>query len=228
MNSSENETLRNVARPRGDLQNKMVSLRIGAAAQTAFSNGGAVEAGTPVATTPLELLQRGYAMTQIRKLFTATATFATVATAAVFAQGAFAQTAAQAGGEAPTMAPSAAPAMAPGAAPAQAAMPGQMSGQMAGQAPAAAGVAQPATPQSTDPLVQKRNANAAANAEYRSAKKSANAEYSDAKKQAKSQYKSQVKDAKIIHKADRQANDSEMKDQMNGMSAQQQSGQVQQ
>jgi hypothetical protein len=180
-------------------------------------------------------------MTQIRKLFTATAAFATVATAAVFAQGAMAQTAAQgaaqAGGEAPSMAPAAAAAMAPGAAPGQAAgqMSAQMGGQMGGQAPSAAGVAQPApaaqsmtAPQAVDPLVQKRNANAAANAEYRSAKKSAGAEYSDAKKQAKSQYKSQVKDAKIIHKADRQANDSEMKDQMNGMSAQQQSGQVQQ
>jgi len=143
-------------------------------------------------------------MTHIRKLLTATA----LASAAVFAQGAFAQTAAQAGVEAPSAAPS--------------------------QAPAAAGVAQPApapqnltAPQSNDPLVQKRSANAQANAEYRSAKKSANAEYSDAKKQAKSQYKSQVKDAKINHKADRQANDSEMKDQMNGQSAQQAGAQQQ-
>ncbi|WP_321912576.1 hypothetical protein [Paraburkholderia sp. J11-2] len=168
-------------------------------------------------------------MTQIRKLLTATAAFATVTTAAVFAQGAYAQNAAQnatqgaaQAGEAPTMAPSGAPGAAPGQAP----------GQVTGHAPAAAGIAQPApapqaltAPQSADPLVQKRNANAAANAEYRSAKKSANAEYSDAKKQAKSQYKAQVKDAKINHKADRQANDSEMKDQMNGMSAQQQGGQ---
>ena len=172
-------------------------------------------------------------MTQIRKLLTATAAFATVTTAAVFAQGAYAQNATQGAtqaGEATTMAPSGAPAMAPGAAP------GQLTGQAPSQAPAAAGIAQPApapqgmtAPQSTDPLVQKRNANAAANAEYRSAKKSANAEYGDAKKQAKSQYKAQVKDAKINHKADRQANDSEMKDQMmNGMSAQQQGGQVQQ
>jgi hypothetical protein len=167
-------------------------------------------------------------MTQIRKLLTVSAAFATVTTAAVFAQGAFAQTAtqgaAQSGGEAPAMAPSAAPGAAQG----------QMAGQMPSQAPAAAGISQPApapqnltAAQSPDPLVQKRNANAAANAEYRSAKKSASAEYSDAKKQAKSQYKAQVKDAKINHKADRQANDSEMKDQMNGMSAQQQEGQVQ-
>jgi hypothetical protein len=167
-------------------------------------------------------------MTQIRKLLTVSAAFATVTTAAVFAQGAFAQTAtqgaAQSGGEAPAMAPGAAPGAAPG----------QVAGQMPSQAPAAAGISQPApapqnltAAQSPDPLVQKRNANAAANAEYRSAKKSASAEYSDAKKQAKSQYKAQVKDAKINHKADRQANDSEMKDQMNGMSAQQQEGQVQ-
>ncbi|MBN3855519.1 MULTISPECIES: hypothetical protein [unclassified Paraburkholderia] len=145
-------------------------------------------------------------MTQIRKLLTGTA----LATAAIFAQGAFAQ----------TEAPSAAPTLAPGAAPSQ--------------APAAAGVAQPApapqnltAPQSTDPLVQKRDANAKASAEYRSAKKSANAEYKDAKKQAKTQYKSQVKDAKINRKADRQANDSEMKDQMNGQSAQQAGAQQQ-
>jgi hypothetical protein len=137
-------------------------------------------------------------MTQIRKLLTGTA----LATAALFAQGAFAQT------EAPAAAPS--------------------------QAPAAAGIAQPApapqnltAPTSTDPLVQKRDANAKASAEYRSAKKSANSEYKDAKKQAKSDYKSQVKDAKINRKADRQANDSEMKDQMNGESAQQQSGTTQ-
>lgn len=138
-------------------------------------------------------------MTQIRKLLTGTA----FATAALFAQGAFAQTA-----EAPSAAPS--------------------------QAPAAAGIAQPApapqnltAPTSTDPLVQKRDANAQASAEYRSAKKSANAQYKDAKKQAKSDYKSQVKDAKINRKADRQVNDSEMKDQMNGQSAQQQSGTTQ-
>ncbi|WP_027817333.1 hypothetical protein [Paraburkholderia bannensis] len=149
-------------------------------------------------------------MTQIRKLLTGTA----LATAALFAQGAFAQ----------TEAPSAAPTMAPATAPSQA----------PSQAPAAAGVAQPApapqnltAPTSTDPLVQKRDANAQASAEYRSAKKSANAEYKDAKKQAKSQYKSQVKDAKINRKADRQANDSEMKDQMSGQSAQQQGGPTQ-
>lgn len=137
-------------------------------------------------------------MTQIRKLLTGTA----FATAALFAQGAFAQT------ETPSAAPS--------------------------QAPAAAGVAQPApapqnltAPTSTDPLVQKRDANAQASAEYRSAKKSANAQYKDAKKQAKSDYKSQVKDAKINRKADRQVNNSEMKDQMNGQSAQQQSGTTQ-
>ncbi|WP_322105144.1 hypothetical protein [Paraburkholderia sp. J41] len=148
-------------------------------------------------------------MTQIRKLITNTA----LVSAAVFAQGAFAQsTATPPADQAPAMAPAAAP----------------------GQAPAAAGIAQPTpapqtltAPQSPDPLVQKRNANAQASAEYKSAKKSANAEYKDAKKQAKSQYKSDVKDAKINRKADRQANDSEMKDQMNGMSAQQQGGQQQ-
>lgn len=160
-------------------------------------------------------------MTQIRKLITGTA----LISAAVFAQGAFAQTTSTpAAGQAPAMmaqtAPGNAPAMAPSAAPSQ--------------APAAAGIAQPApapqnltAPQSPDPLVQKRNANAQASAEYKSAKKSANTDYKDAKKQAKSQYKSSVKDAKINRKADRQTNNAEMKDQMNGMSAQQQGGQQQ-
>jgi hypothetical protein len=220
MNSSANETLRNVAGRRADLQMKMDSpKRDRQAAQicptTAAPSSGsrahdsAKAAGTPVAGlihANSRNYSRGYAMTQIRKLLTATAI---AATAAAFAQGAFAQTATPAAGDAPTMAPATAPS----------------------QAPAAAGIAQPApapqnltAPQPTDPLVQKRNANAAASAEYRSAKKSANSEYKDAKKQAKTQYKSEVKDAKINRKADRQANDSEMKDQMSGQSAQQQGG----
>lgn len=69
---------------------------------------------------------------------------------------------------------------------------------------------QPLTaPGSNDPLVQKRNANAQANAEYRQAKKT-----------AKSQYKAKVQDAQINRKADRQANDYEMKEQMGAAPAQ--------
>ncbi|WP_028226855.1 hypothetical protein [Paraburkholderia ferrariae] len=125
-------------------------------------------------------------MTQIRKLLTGAAL---TVFAAAFAHGALAQ-----GAD-------------PGA-------------QMPSQAPAAAGVAQPApapqnltAPGPTDPLVQKRNADAQANTEYR-----------QAKKEAKSQYKAQVKDAKINRKADRQAADYEMKSQMQGQSAQQPGG----
>lgn len=118
-------------------------------------------------------------MTQLRKLLTGTAL---TAFAALFVHAALAQGTPPPGMEAPS------------------------------QAPAAAGVAQPApapqnlsAPAPTDPLVQKRNANAEANAEYRAAKK-----------QAKSQYKSRVQDAKINRKADRQDADYEMKRRWTG------------
>ncbi|WP_322009879.1 hypothetical protein [Paraburkholderia sp. J12] len=129
-------------------------------------------------------------MTQIRKLLTGVAL---TACAAAFTHGALAQ------GADPNA---------------------QMPPQAPSQAPAAAGVAQPApapqnltAPGPTDPLVQKRNANAEANAQYR-----------EAKKDAKSQYKAQVQDAKINRRADRQAADHEMKSEMQGQSAQQPGG----
>jgi hypothetical protein len=60
-------------------------------------------------------------------------------------------------------------------------------------------------PGSTDPLVQKRNADAQANAEYRASKKASKAEMKAANKDAKAQYKEQVRNAKINRKADKEA-----------------------
>ncbi len=63
-------------------------------------------------------------------------------------------------------------------------------------------------PTSTDPLVQKRNANAQANAEYKASKKASKQEMQATSKEAKAQYKEQVRNAKINKKADKQtAND---------------------
>jgi hypothetical protein len=91
---------------------------------------------------------------------------------------------------------------------------------------------QPATPAptrltasgSTDPLVQKRDANAKANAEYRASKKASKAELSDQQKAAKAQYKEQVRDAKINKKADKQAANNEMKMNMEGQASAQTDG----
>ncbi|GGD68159.1 hypothetical protein [Caballeronia grimmiae] len=60
-------------------------------------------------------------------------------------------------------------------------------------------------PAPTDPLVQKRNADAQANAEYRASKKASKAELKAADKEAKAQYKQEVRNAKINKKADKQA-----------------------
>ncbi|KXU85651.1 hypothetical protein CR51_39605 [Caballeronia megalochromosomata] len=70
---------------------------------------------------------------------------------------------------------------------------------------------QPATPPQqnlvapapTDPLVQRRNANAQANAEYRASKKASKAELKAQNQQAKAQYKEEVQNAKINRKADK-------------------------
>jgi hypothetical protein len=77
---------------------------------------------------------------------------------------------------------------------------------------------------STDPLVQKRDANAQANAEYRASKKASKAELKEQQKAAKSQYKEQVRDAKINQKADKQAANNEMKMNMQGQAADQTDG----
>jgi hypothetical protein len=91
---------------------------------------------------------------------------------------------------------------------------------------------QPATPAptrltasgSTDPLVQKRDADAKANAEYRASKKASKAEMKDQQKTAKEQYKEQVRDAKINKKADKQAANNEMKMNMEGQASAQTDG----
>jgi hypothetical protein len=64
-------------------------------------------------------------------------------------------------------------------------------------------------PGPTDPLVQKRDANARANATYRQDKKS-----------ARSDYKSQVKSARAQRKSERNAANDQMKDEMQGQPAQ--------
>jgi hypothetical protein len=101
---------------------------------------------------------------------------------------------------------------------AQGAMPGADNG-----APAAQGD-QPATPApqrltasgSTDPLVQKRDANAKANAEYSASKKASKDQLKQQQSAAKSQYKDQVRDAKLNKKADKQSANNEMKMNMQG------------
>ncbi len=110
---------------------------------------------------------------------------------------------------------------------------GQPQVQMQGAdvAPAAQGV-QPVTPPparltasgSTDPLVQKRDANAQANAEYRASKKASKAELKDQQKAAKAQYKEEVRGAKINQKADKQAANNEMKMDMQGQAGVQADG----
>ncbi|RFU46720.1 hypothetical protein [Paraburkholderia sp. DHOC27] len=93
-------------------------------------------------------------------------------------------------------------------------------------APAAQGM-QPVTPPeqrltasgSTDPLVQKRDANAKANAEYSASKKASKEQLKEQQQAAKAQYKQQVRDAKINKKADKQAANNEMKMNMQGQPA---------
>jgi outer membrane biosynthesis protein TonB len=65
-------------------------------------------------------------------------------------------------------------------------------------------------PAPTDPLVQKRNADAQANAEYRASKKASKAELKAENKQAKAQYKEQVRNAKVNRKADKDAAKAEL------------------
>ncbi|WP_250513637.1 hypothetical protein [Caballeronia sp. INDeC2] len=65
-------------------------------------------------------------------------------------------------------------------------------------------------PAPTDPLVQRRNANAQANAEYRASKKASKAELKAQSQQAKAQYKEEVQNAKINRKADKDAAKAEL------------------
>ncbi|HEY1996117.1 hypothetical protein [Paraburkholderia sp.] len=147
-------------------------------------------------------------MTQIRSLLIGTALTA----AALSASSAFAQTMTQ---------PDA------GAAGQQQMAPAEMP-NADNAAPAAQGV-QPVTPTpqrltasgSTDPLVQKRDANAKANAEYSASKKASKEQLKQQQAAARSQYKQQVSDAKLNKKADKEAASNEMKMNMQGQSAQQ-------
>jgi hypothetical protein len=137
-------------------------------------------------------------MTQIRSLLIGTAL--TAAVTALASSGAFAQTNGQ-----PDNGNAGQQMMAPAA---------------DNGAPAATGVT-PApqrltAPGSTDPLVQKRDADAKANAEYSASKKASKDQLKQQKAAAKSQYKQQVKDAKINQKADKQTANNQMKMDMQG------------
>jgi hypothetical protein len=130
-------------------------------------------------------------MTQLRSLLIGTAL------SALATSGVFAQTSAQPAAGMQDQAPAPVTQMAP-------AMPAAQAGRQ--PAPAAQGVQMPTpapqtltAPGSTDPLVQKRNADAQANAEYRASKKT-----------AKTQYKEQVQNAKINKKADKQTANNQM------------------
>jgi hypothetical protein len=90
--------------------------------------------------------------------------------------------------------------------------------QPAPGAPAPMQAQQPVTPPQqnlvapapTDPLVQRRNANAQANAEYRASKKASKAELKAESQQAKAQYKEEVRNAKVNRKADKDAAKAEL------------------
>jgi hypothetical protein len=97
----------------------------------------------------------------------------------------------------------------------------QMMAPAADNATPAAGGVTPApqrltAPGSTDPLVQKRDADAKANAEYSASKKASKSQLKDQQAAAKSQYKQQVKDAKVNRKADKQTANNQMKTDMQG------------
>ena len=136
-------------------------------------------------------------MTQIRSLLIGTALSAFAAT------GAFAQTNAQ-----PDAGTAGQPMMAPAADNATPAAPAAQGVTPAPQRLTATG--------STDPLVQKRDADAKANAEYSASKKSSKAEMKEQQAAAKQKYKQQVQDAKINKKADKQTANNEMKMDMQG------------
>ena len=135
-------------------------------------------------------------MTQIRNLLLGTALTTLAATAA------FAQTAAPAGSPNTSPAPAAAGVDMPRETP-----------DVAGLRTTAPPPQNLTAPGPTDPLAQKRDSNARANADYRQQKKA-----------AKSAYKGQVKDAKTLRKADRRAANDQMKAQMHGAPAQSQGG----
>ncbi|MGF6877162.1 hypothetical protein [Paraburkholderia sp. MM5477-R1] len=167
-------------------------------------------------------------MTQIRSLLIGTALTAFAATAAVAQT---TQPAAGIGAQAQIQNQGAAGMAPPSAAGAQRMQvpPSTQGMQQVPGAPAAQGVEAPPPARltasgSTDPLVQKRDADAKANAEYRAARKSSKAELKAEQKAAKDQYKEQVRGAKLNQKADKQTANNEMKMNMEGQAAAQGDG----
>lgn len=66
-------------------------------------------------------------------------------------------------------------------------------------------------PESTDPLIVRRNANAQANAEYRASKQLSKREQRAAVSEANARYKEEVANARINRKADRDAANNALK-----------------
>jgi hypothetical protein len=166
------------------------------------------------------------AMTQIRSLIVGTALTAFAATAAVAQTSQTAQPAVGVGAQTQLQTQGGA-----GGAPAQGLQVAPPSAQamQPDAAPAAQGVQAPPPSRLTasgspDPLVQKRDADAQANAEYRASKKASKAELKAQQKAAKDQYKAQVRGAKLNQKADKQTANNEMKMDMQGQAAAQADG----
>jgi|HubBroStandDraft_5_1064220.scaffolds.fasta_scaffold136870_3 hypothetical protein len=93
---------------------------------------------------------------------------------------------------------------------AQPTQPGDAGADASGQASMQAAPVRPpqqnlVAPGPTDPLVQKRNADASANSEYRASKKASKEDMKASQKASKAQYKEQVRNARINRKADKQA-----------------------
>jgi|GEM_PF-506897 len=162
-------------------------------------------------------------MTQIRSLLIGTALSAFAATGAV------AQTAQPAAGAQAQLQTQGAAGVAPATQGLQVPPPSVQTMQP-DVAPAAQGVQTPPPPSrltasgSPDPLVQKRDADAKANAEYRESKKASKAELKAQQKAAKDQYRTQVRGAKLNRKADRETANNEMKMDMQGQAATQADG----
>jgi hypothetical protein len=98
---------------------------------------------------------------------------------------------------------------------AQPAQPGDAGTDASGQASMQVAPVRPpqqnlVAPGPTDPLVQKRNDDARANAEYRASKKASKDDLKASQKAAKAQYKEQIRNAKINKKADKQAASNEL------------------
>lgn len=78
--------------------------------------------------------------------------------------------------------------------------------------------AQPSAAQSgaTDPLVDRRNANAQANAEYRASKGASKEQLKAREKSARQDYRAKVREAKINQKIEKEHANDDMKSKLNG------------